>query len=206
MLDYPLTALQSPPPAIWQHFSVFIPHLFLFDSQLLLPLKFLLSEIVCKGSLFLSASSVIFSLVFTAQRKSLGSICTSVVVMVVQERDHICTHASLLHTLWGKVRKDDGLATRCLFTPHCEVESSKFRLEPPHYPTCLQARCEGCSVISTCWLERCIWLSVKSARALFIQQLCSCERLPVFDTSARREILQMWISGCSTASFTSISI
>lgn len=31
-------------------------------------------------------------------------------------------------------RKDDGLATRCLFTPYCEVESSEFKLELPPAP------------------------------------------------------------------------
>lgn len=128
----------SQPPAIWQHFSVFIPHLFLFDSRLLLSLKCLLWEIVCKGPPFLSTSSS--EVIFFP-----GIYCTA---KVPGSRLYLCGCDGCAGA-WSCMRTrlppcisweaegsvpDDRLATRCLFTPYCEVESSKFRLAAPSPP------------------------------------------------------------------------
>lgn len=165
----------SYPPAIWQHFSVFIPHLFLFDSRLLLSLKCLLWEIVCKGPPFLSTSSS--EVIFFP-----GIYCTA---KVPGSRLYLCGCDgcvgtwSCMHTRLPPAypeRQREAFQMIGWLLAAFSPRTVKWRAQSlgllPLSPR-LQATCEGCSDISTCWPERRIWLLVKSARALFIQQLCS---------------------------------
>lgn len=90
----------------------------------------------------------------------MGSICADV---AVQERDHVCAHASPW-TLRGR-EKVKGWLLIAFSLRTVKLRAQNLGLSPPP-PTALQAMCEGCSVISTCWPERCIWPLVKSAQAV----------------------------------------
>lgn len=173
-LNIPEVGLSSPctpisAPCDLAAFFCFIPLLFLFsNSRLLLSLECLLREIVCKGCPLLSAScaTVIFQwhLLHSEVHEFHLYQCGCDGCAAAWWCMRTCLPLDILRGR-GKVL----VWVLFVFSPRTvKLRSESSSLSSP-LSTVLQAMCEGCSLISTSWPERCIWLSVKSARTPFIQ-------------------------------------
>lgn len=111
--------------------SLFSPLLLCPPSLLCLPPECLHWEIFCKGlpSLSPSPSDVFFSWYLLLSTGPWTLVCTCVFGWA-RVCDHTCAHC-YVHVLRAKEAFQLTCDTSCLFSPCCEVESLKFRREPP---------------------------------------------------------------------------